>query len=98
MMTIKQDFRRLVLYTVIMLFALTVVGTYEPVLRSFCFSLAGVVIVMFIYMGRIFIDTETRALDKTDRPRQEKKRSSAAKQFINDNWDEEELGEEDEME
>ena len=88
-MTIKKDFRRLVLYTIIMLFALGIVGTQEPALRSFCFLLAAVVIIMFMCMGRRFIDAESRVLDKLYKPRQEKKLSGAAKQFINDNWDEE---------
>jgi len=71
------------------LFVLVVAATYEPVWRGFCFVLAMVVFMMFIYMGRRFINAEGRAMDALYKPRQEKGRlrlSDGAKQFIEDKW------------
>ena len=57
-MTIKQDFKELLIYTVVMLTAIILFGTYEPAYRTFCLVLAGVVILMFTYMGKKFITIE----------------------------------------
>ncbi len=57
-MTIKQDFKELIMYTVVMLTAIVLFGRYQPQWQTFSLILGGVVIFMFTYMGRKFIAIE----------------------------------------
>jgi len=62
-MTIKQDFKQLIMYTSIMIAMIIAVGTYEPMWRTICLALAGMTVVMFTYTGRHFIKVEQLAQD-----------------------------------